>query len=43
MGDLVKIEVIKLPKIFIVGKEIRYSDEALNKGDNRLPGFWDKC
>ena len=43
MNNLAKFEIIKLPKIFIVGKEIRYSDEALNNGDNRLPGFWDKC
>lgn len=43
MDELIKFEIIKLPKIYIVGKEIRYSDEALNKGDNRLPGFWDKC
>ena len=43
MNDIVKIEVIRLPKIFIVGKEIRYSDEALNNGDNRLPRFWDEC
>jgi predicted transcriptional regulator YdeE len=43
MDDLVKFEVIKLPKVLIVGKEIRYSDEALNNGDNRLPGFWDRC
>ena len=33
----------RLPKVYIVGKEIRYSDEALNKGDNRLPGFWEEC
>jgi len=42
-NDVVKIEVIKLPKLFIVGKKICYADEALNKGDNRLPAFWDKC
>jgi len=43
MNELVKFEVIRLPTICIVGKEIRYSDEALNQGDNRLPSFWDKC
>ena len=43
MNEVVKIEVIKLPKLYIIGKHIRYSDEALNKGDNRLPAFWEKC
>ena len=43
MDDIIKFEVIKLPKIYIVGKELRYSDEALNNGDNRLPGFWNEC
>ena len=43
MDDIVRYEVIKLPRTIIVGKELRYSDEALNNGDNRLPGFWDKC
>ena len=43
MNDIVKIEVIKLPKIIAVGKKFRYSHVALDNGDNRLPGFWDKC
>lgn len=43
MDDLVRIEVIRLPELYIVGREIRYSDDALNSGDNRLPAFWDAC
>ena len=43
MDDIVKLEVIKLPTLYIIGKELRYSDAALNSGDNRLPAFWDKC
>lgn len=43
MDDLVKFEIIKLPKIYIVGKGLRYSDNALNNGDNRLPAFWNEC
>lgn len=43
MDELVRFEVVRLPKSYIVGKEIRYSDEALNNGDNRLPAFWDRC
>ena len=43
MNELIKSEVARLPKLLIVGKEIRYSDAALNNGDNRLPAFWDKC
>ena len=43
MSELIKFEVVKLPKLWIIGKELRYSDDALNNGDNRLPAFWDKC
>lgn len=43
MDCLTKFEVITLPNVSIVGKKIRYSDAALNGGDNRLPGFWDTC
>lgn len=43
MDEIVKFEIIELPKIYIVGKQLRYSDKALNGGDNRLPRFWDKC
>lgn len=43
MNDLVKFEIIKLPKICIVGKELRYSDQALNEGDNPIPAFWNTC
>lgn len=43
INEVVKLEVIKLPKLYIVGKEIRYSDKALNNCDNRLPAFWEKC
>ena len=43
INEVIKIEVIKLPTIYIVGKQLRYSDDALNAGDNRLPAFWDKC
>ena len=43
MNEVVKLEVIKLPKIIAVGRKFRYSYEALDNGDNRLPGFWNKC
>ena len=43
MNEIVKCEVVKLPKIYIAGKEIRHSDKALNCGDNRLPSFWNQC
>ena len=43
LNKVVKLEVKKLPKLNVIGKEIRYSDEALNNGDNRLPAFWSKC
>jgi predicted transcriptional regulator YdeE len=43
INEVVKIEVKKFPKLYIIGKQIRYSFDALDKGDNRLPAFWDKC
>ncbi len=43
MGELVKLEVKRLPKLKLVGKELRYNMEAHMKGDNRIPAFWDKC
>ena len=32
-----------MPKLWIVGKELRYSDAALSSGDNRRPAFWNDC
>lgn len=43
MDDIVKFEVIRLPKVCVVGRELRYSDKALNEGDNPLPAFWKTC
>lgn len=43
MEELVRYEVISLPRLLVVGKALRYSDKALNTGDNRLPGFWNSC
>jgi len=43
MYEVIKLEVLKLPKLIAVGKKFRYSYEALDNGDNRLPGFWNMC
>ena len=43
MGELIKFDVKRLPKLMLVGKELRYNMEAHMKGDNRMPAFWDKC
>lgn len=43
MGELVNFEISRLPKLKLVGKELRYNMEAHMKGDNRIPAFWDKC
>lgn len=43
MAKLIKFEIIELPKIYLVGKELRYSMEVHMKGDNRIPAFWGKC
>ena len=42
-GEVVGCEVVRLPKLLIVGKMLRHSDEGLNSGDNHLPAFWDEC
>lgn len=43
MGKLIKLEVISLPKLCLVGKELKINMEEHMKGNNRIPGFWDKC
>ncbi|MBL4935063.1 GyrI-like domain-containing protein [Clostridium sp. YIM B02515] len=43
MGELIKLEVKKLPRLKLIGKELRYNMEVHMKGDNRIPSFWDKC
>ena len=43
MDELIGIETFHIPALLVVGKELRYSDDALNAGDNRLPAFWDEC
>ncbi len=43
MGTLVNFEVKKLPELKLIGKELRHGMEALMKGDNPLPAFWDEC
>lgn len=43
MAKLIKFEVKQLPKIYLVGKELRYDMEVHMKGDNRIPAFWEKC
>lgn len=43
MANLIKFEVVDLPKIYLVGKETKYNIEVHINGDNRIPAFWDKC
>jgi predicted transcriptional regulator YdeE len=43
MSELIKFEVVELPKLLLVGKEIRYSMEEQMTGQNRLPAFWGAC
>jgi len=40
---LVDFEIKTLPRLWVVGKQIRYSWVALENGDNRLPAFWNQC
>ena len=43
MAELVRFEIISFPAMKLIGKEIRYSMAVHMQGDNRIPGFWDKC
>ena len=43
MGKLVKFDIRDMPDILLVGKDIRHSMAEQMKGNNPLPGFWDKC
>lgn len=43
MGKLAKLEIIDLPKIYLVGKETRFNIETHIKSHNCIPAFWDKC
>lgn len=43
MGRLINFEVAELPKLYVVGRELRYSMEALMGGDNRIPALWSTC
>lgn len=43
MSKLVKFEVVELPKLCLVGKELRYNMDGHMKGDNRIPAFWEEC
>ncbi len=43
MAKLIKFEVVELPKIYVIGKELRYSMDAHMKGDNRIGALWNQC
>lgn len=43
MAEFIQLEIKELPSLLVVGKEIRYSMEALMQGDNRLGKLWDTC
>ncbi len=43
MAQVINFEVKELPKLYAVGKELRYSMEALMQGDNRIGPLWEKC
>ncbi|HLT00500.1 MAG TPA: GyrI-like domain-containing protein [Acholeplasma sp.] len=43
MAKLINFEVVKLPKVIIIGKEIKHRFDLMMKGDNPIPAFWGKC
>ena len=43
MAELVGFEVLKIPKVYVVGKEIRHETSLMMQGDNPIPAFWSIC
>lgn len=43
MGTLIQFEIRRLPRLRLIGKEIRYAMQTQRKGENRLPAFWNQC
>lgn len=43
MGEIIKLEVKRLPSIKLIGKELRYNMDLHMQGENRIPDFWNKC
>jgi predicted transcriptional regulator YdeE len=42
MAELVSFEIKKLPKVLLIGKQIRLNTESFMKGENPIPEFWDE-
>ena len=43
MGKLMRFEIREMPEVRVIGKQIRYSMDAMMHGDNRIPGLWEQC
>jgi len=43
MAEFVNFEVVELPKLHLIGKELRHNMEAIMTGENKIPGFWEEC
>lgn len=43
MAKLIKLEMIDLPQVYVVGKEIKVEMKDVMGGDNPIPAFWEKC
>lgn len=43
MAKLIKLETTQLPKVYVVGKEIRVKMSDIMGENNPLGGFWGKC
>lgn len=43
MAKLIKLETIDLPKVYVVGKEIKVNMEEMMKGNSPIGEFWEKC
>ncbi len=43
MVKVIKFEVKNFPESRVIGKSIRPDMNKLNKGENPIPAFWEKC
>lgn len=43
MAKLIKLEAMELPKVYVVGKEIKVKMEDVMGAGNPIPAFWEKC
>ena len=43
MAKLIKLQSMELPKVYVVGKEIKVKMQDIMGGNNPIPALWEKC